>query len=165
MVVPAPADHREGAGILRPAPRGVLQFFARSWIPDETFSRLSCPMSCRARKSGSRTLTYLVFSDYGMPVTFYNDQYDLLIGQGSPVRPQDQPPEALGLRARLGALWAATGVHFPNSNEATGLFRFLTGRGRVGRRFGQRFWEAESSLGATIRCCWWWPRNGMSPSG
>src|SRR5690606_37726769 len=33
------------------------------------------------------------------------------------------------------------------SNEGRSLFKFLTGRGRIGRRFSPRFWETESTLG------------------
>jgi len=29
----------------------------------------------------TRALTFLVFSDYGMPATFYNDHYDFLVAQ------------------------------------------------------------------------------------
>ena len=36
---------------------------------------------------------------------------------------------------------------FKISNEGRSLFKFLTGRGRIGRRFATRFWETESSLG------------------
>lgn len=38
-------------------------------------------------------------------------------------------------------------MDFQISNEGRSLFKFLTGRGRIGRRFGMRFWETESSLG------------------
>lgn len=38
-------------------------------------------------------------------------------------------------------------MHFPISNEGASLFKFLSGRGRLGRRFAPRFWETESSLG------------------
>ena len=124
----------------------VLRFFATTWIPDETFFQTIVPHVVPRKEIRTRTLTYLVFTDYGMPVTFYNDHYDLLMGQNY-LFARKISPEAILLRERLGALWAATGVHFPISNEATGLFRFLTGQGRVGRRFGQRFWEAEGSLG------------------
>lgn len=124
----------------------VLRFFSTTWIPDETFFQTIVPHVVPRKEIRTRTLTYLVFTDYGMPVTFYNDQYDLLMGQNY-LFARKISPEAIRLRERLGALWAATGVHFPISNEATGLFRFLTGQGRVGRRFGQRFWEAEGSLG------------------
>jgi diadenosine tetraphosphate (Ap4A) HIT family hydrolase len=36
---------------------------------------------------------------------------------------------------------------FTVSQEGEKLYDFLTGRGRVGRRFGTRFWERESTLG------------------
>ena len=126
--------------------RDVMRFFASTWIPDETFFQTIVPHVVPNREIRSRTLTYLVFTDYGMPAVFYNDHYDLLLGQDH-LFARKISPEALRLRERLGALWAATGVHFPISNEATGLFRFLTGRGRIGRRFAQRFWETEGSLG------------------
>ncbi|MTH77390.1 DUF5928 domain-containing protein [Paracoccus aestuariivivens] len=124
----------------------VMRFFATTWIPDETFFQTIVRHVVARKELRTRTLTYLVFTDYGMPVTFYNDQYDLLMGQNY-LFARKISPEALRLRERLGALWAAKGVHFPISNEATGLFKFLTGRGRVGRRFAPRFWETESSLG------------------
>lgn len=124
----------------------VLNFFSTTWIPDETFFQTVVPHVVPRKEIRARTLTYLVFTDYGMPVTFYNDQYDLLLGQDY-LFARKISPESLRLRERLGALWAASGVHFPITNEATGLFRFLTGRGRIGRRFGQRFWETEGSLG------------------
>lgn len=124
----------------------VMRFFATTWIPDETFFQTIVPHVVPRKELRARTLTYLVFTDYGMPVTFYNDQYDLLVGQNY-LFARKISPEAIRLRERLGALWAATDVHFPISNEATGLFRFLTGRGRDGRRFAPRFWEVDGSLG------------------
>ena len=33
------------------------------------------------------------------------------------------------------------------SNEGRGLFKFLSRRGRIGRRFASRFWESKTSLG------------------
>ncbi|HWL56044.1 MAG TPA: DUF5928 domain-containing protein [Paracoccus sp. (in: a-proteobacteria)] len=124
----------------------VMRFFATTWIPDETFFQTIVRHVVPRKEIRTRTLTYLVFTDYGMPVTFYNDHYDLLMGQNY-LFARKISPEALRLRERLGALWAAKGVHFPISNEATGLFKFLTGRGRIGRRFAPRFWETEGSLG------------------
>lgn len=38
-------------------------------------------------------------------------------------------------------------MSFPISGEGRSLYKFLTGRGRIGRRFAPRFWEAETSLG------------------
>lgn len=126
--------------------KDVIRFFKTTWIPDETFFQTLVPHLVPRDEIRSRTLTYLIFTDYGMPVTFYNDQYQLLLRQDY-LFARKISPEALDLRERLGDLWAAEGEHFPISNEATGLFRFLTGRGRVGRRFAPRFWETESMLG------------------
>jgi hypothetical protein len=87
-----------------------------------------------------------MFSDYGMPVTFYNDHYSLLLSQDF-LFARKISAEAQELKSRLGELYAAEGVEFKISNEGRSLYGFLTGRGRIGRRFAARFWETESSLG------------------
>jgi hypothetical protein len=87
-----------------------------------------------------------MFTDYGMPVTFYNDNYDLLLSQDF-LFARKISPDAKDLKERLGKLYAAKGISFGISNEGKSLFKFLTGRGRIGRRFAPRFWETESSLG------------------
>ena len=94
----------------------------------------------------TRTLTFLMFTDYGMPVTFYDDHYDLLLSQDF-LFARKISPEALELKRRLGLLYAADGVSFKISNEGRSLFKFLTDRGRIGQRFAPRFWEAESDVG------------------
>jgi hypothetical protein len=94
----------------------------------------------------TRTLTFLMFTEYGMPVNFYNDQYDLLVSQDY-LFARKISPDAKELKERLGKLYAATGVPFGISGEGRSLYKFLSGRGRVGRRFAPRFWETESSLG------------------
>ena len=128
------------------ARRDVVRFFSTTWIPDETFFQTLVPHLIPRKEIRSRTLTFLMFTDYGMPVTFYNDHYDLLLRQDY-LFARKISPEALQLRARLGALWRADDAQFAISNEAADVYRFLTQRGRVGRRFGQRFWEAENTLG------------------
>jgi len=99
-----------------------------------------------SREIENRTLTFLMFTDYGMPVTFYNDHYDLLLGQGA-LFARKISAEAEGLRTRLGALYASDRMDFVISDEGRNLFQFLTGRGRIGRRFAPRFWESETTLG------------------
>jgi len=128
------------------ARRDVLRFFRTSWIPDETFFQTLVRHLVPEDEINPRTLTFLVFSDYGMPTTFYNDHYDLLLSQDF-LFARKISPEAQELKRRLVALYASQGVVFKISNEGRSLFKFLTGRGRVGRRFAQRFWETESSLG------------------
>lgn len=126
--------------------RDILRFFRTTWIPDETFFQTLVRHLVPEPEIECRTLTCLMFSDYGMPVTFYNDHYDLLLAQDF-LFARKISPEATELKARLGKLYAAHDIDFQISNEGKTLYSFLTGQGRIGRRFAPRFWEAESSLG------------------
>jgi hypothetical protein len=124
----------------------VMRFFRTTWIPDETFFQTLVRHLVPEGEIRSRTLTFLLFSDYGMPVTFYNDHYDLLLGQDF-LFARKISGDALDLKSRLGDLYASPAASFQISNEGRNLHRFLTGRGRVGRRFAPRFWETEASVG------------------
>ncbi|MFV0490412.1 MAG: DUF5928 domain-containing protein [Pseudorhodobacter sp.] len=126
--------------------RDVMRFFRTTWIPDETFFQTLVRHLVPEHEISTRTLTFLMFTDYGLPVTFYNDHYDLLLSQDY-LFARKISPEARELKQRLGMLYASKGVQFAISDEGRTLFQFLTGRGRVGRRFAQRFWETENSLG------------------
>lgn len=124
----------------------VMRFFRTTWIPDETFFQTLVRHLVPENEIRNRTLTFLMFTDYGMPVTFYDDHYDLLLSQDA-LFARKISPEARELKRRLGLLYAAKGVEFQISNEGRSLYKFLTGRGRIGRRFASRFWETESTLG------------------
>jgi len=126
--------------------KDVMRFFRTTWIPDETFFQTIVRHLVPEKEIRTRTLTFLMFTDYGMPLTFYNDHYDLLLSQDY-LFARKISPEALELKARLGELFGETGRHFQISAEGPSLFKFLTGRGRIGRRFASRFWETESTLG------------------
>ncbi len=125
--------------------RDVMRFFATTWIPDETFFQTIVRHLVPREEIESRTLTFLMFSDYGMPVTFYNDHHDLLLGQDA-LFARKISPEATELKQRLGKLYSAKGKTFEISGEGRNLYRFLTGRGRDGRRFAPRFWEGGGTL-------------------
>ncbi len=124
----------------------VVRFFRTTWIPDETFFQTLVPHLVPEHEIRARTLTFLMFTDYGMPVTFYNDHYDLLLSQDF-LFARKISADAHELKKRLGDLYASSHKEFKVSNEGSSLFRFLAGRGRIGRRFAPRFWETESSLG------------------
>ncbi len=124
----------------------VMRFFKTTWIPDETFFQTLVRHLIPEHEIKSRTLTFLLFTDYGMPVTFYNDHYDLLLSQDY-LFARKISPDAAQLKERLGKLYATKNLPFSISNEGRRLFDFLTDRGRIGRRFAPRFWETESSLG------------------
>ena len=124
----------------------VIKFFRTTWIPDETFFQTLVRHLVPEPEIRTRTLTFLMFTDYGMPVTFYNAHYDLLLSQDF-LFARKISPEATDLKGRLGVLWASGREDFKISDEGQKLFGFLTGRGRIGRRFAPRFWETETSLG------------------
>lgn len=128
------------------ARRDVMRFFRSTWIPDETFFQTIVRHLVPTTEIRTRTLTFLMFTDYGMPLTFYNDHYDLLLNQDF-LFARKISPDALELKERLGQLYAEKGVEFQISAEGPSLFKFLTSRGRQGKRFASRFWETESSLG------------------
>jgi hypothetical protein len=124
----------------------VIRFFRTTWIPDESFFQTIVAHLVPAREVRSQTLTFLMFTDYGMPVTFYNDHHDLLIGQDF-LFARKISQDALDLRERLGALYVETGRSFEPTGDGQRQFRFLTGRGRVGRRFAHRVWDRETHIG------------------
>lgn len=124
----------------------VMRFFKTTWIPDETFFQTVVRHLVPENEIRSRTLTFLMFSDYGMPVTFYDDHYDLLLSQDF-LFARKISPDAVDLKQRLGDLYSSDESDFQISNEGQSLYKFLTGRGREGRRFAPRFWETESTLG------------------
>ena len=124
----------------------VLRFFRTTWIPDETFFQTLVPHLVPADEIHSRTLTFLMFSDYGLPVTFYNDHYDMLVAQDY-LFARKISPEAMELKERLGRLYVATGQEIRTSGEGKRLYTFLTSKGRVGQRFAPRFWEREATIG------------------
>ncbi len=128
------------------ARRDVMRFFRTTWIPDETFFQTLVRHLVPEAEIRTRTLTFLMFTDYGMPVTFHNDHYDLLLGQDY-LFARKISPDAHQLKERLGRLWASARDDFRISDEGRRLFQFLTGRGRVGRRYAPRFWETEASVG------------------
>ncbi|SCZ69372.1 Core-2/I-Branching enzyme [Epibacterium ulvae] len=137
----------------------LIRFFKTTWIPDETFFQTLVRHLIPEAEINPRTLTFLMFTDYGMPVTFYNDHYDLLLSQDF-IFARKISPEAMDLKLRLGKLYLSKDVSFKLSNEGRNLYKFLTTQGRNGHRFTPRFWETESTLGRErelfVVCCKKW---------
>ncbi|MCX7288454.1 MAG: DUF5928 domain-containing protein [Rhodobacterales bacterium] len=126
--------------------RDVRRFFATTWIPDETFFQTIVAHLVPDREIRSRTLTFLLFTDYGIPVTFHDDHHDLLLAQDF-LFARKISPEARDLKERLSALYVEAGRSFDISGDGRRQFEFLTARGRVGRRFAPCFWEADPGAG------------------
>lgn len=126
--------------------RDVVRFFRTTWIPDETFFQTLTLHLVPKEEVVNRTLTFLMFSDYGMPVTFFNDQYDFLLSQDS-LFARKISPHAHELRDKLSRLYAGGDVELNITDEGRNLYSYLTTRGRHGRRFAPRIWERESTIG------------------
>ncbi len=123
----------------------IVRFFRTTWIPDEIFFQTLVRHLVPWDEIRNRSLTFLLFTDYGMPATFHDDHHDFLLAQDA-VFARKISPEARGLKARLRSLWAEAGVEFHVSGEGARLFRFLTAQGRAGRRYAPRFWEAAATF-------------------
>lgn len=126
--------------------RDVVRFFQTTWIPDETFFQTLVFHLVPESEILNRTPTFLMFSDYGMPLNFYNDHYDLLVSQDY-LFARKISPEAMELKDKLGRLFRNSSAEISLSDEGRRLHRFLTGRGRVGQRYGERFWERDATIG------------------
>jgi hypothetical protein len=124
----------------------VTRFFRGTWIPDEIFFQTLVHHLVPRDEIRSRTPTFLMFSDYGMPVTFYNDHASLLLGQDA-FFARKVSPEAAGLKARLGRLYGETCVSFAVTDEARPLYDYVTRQGRIGRRYGARVWDRDGLVG------------------
>lgn len=126
--------------------RDVVRFFRTTWIPDESFFQTVVPHLVPRTEIETRALTFLMFTDYGLPVTFHNDHYEMLLGQDC-LFARKISPEAQDLSRRLATLFHDRDATFHISNEGRCLFDFVTLRGREGRRFASRFWDTGSTLG------------------
>lgn len=78
----------------------VIRFFRTAWIPDETFFQTLVRHLVPAAEIRTRPLTFLLFTDYGMPVVFCNDHHDLLVAQDH-LFARKISADATALRARL----------------------------------------------------------------
>lgn len=124
----------------------VPRFFRTTWIPDETFFQTAVRNLVPSSEIEARTPTFLAFTDYGQPVTFHDDHYDLLLAEDA-LFARKIGPEALDLRRRLGELYAADVSALSGTRRLHRLHGYLTGQGRIGERFGARRWEAGGQIG------------------
>ncbi|PWJ22348.1 DUF5928 domain-containing protein [Jannaschia seohaensis] len=124
----------------------VVRFFRTTWIPDETFFQTLVAHLVPRAQIDPRPPTFVTFTDYGMPTTFHDDHHDFLVGQPE-LFARKISPEATRLRARLDALWASDAARPPSGADGRAVVSFVTSRGRVGRRFGRRAWEAAAEMG------------------
>ncbi len=125
--------------------RDVMRFFSTTWIPDETFFQTLVAHLVPRDQITNRTLTLKIFGDYGLPVVFHNDHYDLLLRQDA-LFARKISPDAQDLKHRLAQLWAAPTKTFAQSESIAVVYDILRRQGRVGKRFGPRAWHRDRAL-------------------
>lgn len=127
--------------------RDVQRFFKTTWIPDETFFQTAVAHLVPADEIRNQTPTFLIFTDYGMPVEFHNDHYDFLRRQQG-FFARKISPESSDLKNRLYALHAATAVAQRVAGDGPRLYTYLAAQGRRGCRFAPRIWQRAATIGA-----------------
>ncbi|MEM0989604.1 MAG: DUF5928 domain-containing protein [Pseudomonadota bacterium] len=120
--------------------RDLIRFFRTTWIPDETFFQTLAAELVPGDQISGAPPTTLKFSDYGMPVVFQADHEEFLRNQPQPFA-RKITAHAADLQRRLLEGFAVWDPARPEGGAATGLYDYLAGRGRAGRRYARRFWE------------------------
>ncbi|QIK39842.1 beta-1,6-N-acetylglucosaminyltransferase [Pontibrevibacter nitratireducens] len=126
--------------------RDIPKFFSTTWIPDETFFQTLVMYVTPRDQVVNRTLTFLAFSDYGLPLVFHDDHYDLIRTQPH-LFARKVSENALNLRDHLRALYSQKFDRMVTADTAGALYAYVTQRGRIGRRYGERFWERGGKIG------------------
>lgn len=126
--------------------KDVVRFFRSTWIPDETFFQTLVMHLVPKAEVNSRPPTHLVFSDYGMPGTFYADHFGLLCAVDALfARKISDHDDAL--RGRLADFFLSDDQVDEAGVDGRAQYDFIRARGREGGRYGPRIWEAQARLG------------------
>lgn len=126
--------------------KDVVRFFKTTWIPDETFFQTLVMHLVPRDQVMSKPPTLLMFSDYGMPVTFHSDHFDMLRAQDALFARKISGQDDV-LPKRLGALFTSDDPVEEVGSSGRALYDYVRRRGRLGRRFGPRIWETGASIG------------------
>ncbi|MBY8976075.1 glycosyl transferase [Rhodobacteraceae bacterium NNCM2] len=118
----------------------IERFFRTTWIPDEIFFQTMAVQASKPAEIYAHPPTHLIFSDYGMPVEFYDDHYAYLRAQDW-LFARKLSDGADALRERLLSIYSEDRCDEPEGGTPYGLYPYLTNRGRQGRRYAPRFWE------------------------
>ena len=123
----------------------IPKFFKTTWIPDETFFQTLVMHLVASSEVESRTLTFLSFSDYGIPTVFYGDHLNFLLSQNY-LFARKISPQATNLKTALADEFRG-GSSANIGPDGKRLITYLNARGRTGDRYGERFWERGSRIG------------------
>lgn len=123
----------------------VVRFFRTTWIPDEIFFQTIAHHCAPREEIRSHPPTTLIFSDYGIPVVFYKDHWDML-------RREDRffarkiTEHDPGFRAGMLAHYGSGAEEAPAGETIAAYYEYMARRGRDGRRHAQRFWRRSTQL-------------------
>ncbi len=134
------ADTIEAVMRLLAKRRDIVRFFRTTWIPDETFFQTLVAHVVPGDQIRPHPPTYLIFSDYGMPVVFQNDHYDFLRARNR-LFARKLSASAKDLRRRLLKDFTEWESAVPEGGSDGDLYGYLAKRGRHGERYAPRFWE------------------------
>ncbi|MEE9454577.1 MAG: DUF5928 domain-containing protein [Paracoccaceae bacterium] len=123
----------------------IPRFFKTTWIPDETFFQTLVLHLVPRDEVESRTLTFLAFSDYGIPTVFYGDHLNFLLTQDY-LFARKISDNATNLKTALSEEYHSDRT-VNIGPEGKRLIAYLNSRGRGGQRFNERFWERGSRVG------------------
>ena len=123
----------------------IPRFFKTTWIPDESFFQTLVMHLVASSEVESRTLTFLSFSDYGIPTVFYGDHLSFLLSQNY-LFARKISPQAIDLKKALRDEFRS-GNSANTGPDGKRLISYLNTRGRAGLRYGERFWERGSRIG------------------
>ncbi len=126
--------------------RDVVRFFKTTWIPDETFFQTLTMHLVAREEVVNKPPTLLMFSDYGMPLSFYADHLEMLRGQWQFAARKISESDHK-LRAELNALFLSPDPEQQSEGAGQVIYEYMRKRGRKGKRFGNRIWETGASLG------------------
>jgi hypothetical protein len=128
----------------------VLRFFKMVWIPDECALQTLVWHLVPEVQIENQSPTFLMFTDYGMPVSFHNDHADILPLQDA-FFARKVSPCAKRLRKSLQIRWMQSDGESPHHMDARNLASYVSRRGRMGLRDAPRAWDRAKNLSPDCR--------------
>lgn len=130
----------EGIIKLSRARPDIIRFFRYSWIPDETFFQTVIRLVAPQKEIEMAPPTLVMFGQYGLPVTFYNDHQALLRAQHQ-FFARKISPQAAQLKKWLDEVYDGPEPDPCSYDNGPRLYAFIAAKKRMSLRYASRFWE------------------------
>lgn len=123
----------------------VIRFFKTTWIPDEILFQTIVPHVIPHEEILSHPPTTLIFSDYGIPVVFFQDHKDMLLAEPRFFARKftEHDPD---LRNDMLDHYLNGEDRQVGGEQLRPYYEYLSRRGRDGRRHAARFWQRSTVL-------------------